>query len=89
MFIITDEIPKNCSYCTYCCGLLIISRPDRSRRHPDCPIRELPPHGRLIDADALQEYYEALDSDNGDYTESASETAETIANAPTILEASE
>lgn len=44
MFIITDEIPKNCSYCTYCCGLPIISRPDRSRRHPDCPIRELPPH---------------------------------------------
>ena len=52
-------------------------------------LMSISPHGRLIDADALQEYYEALDSDNGDYTESASETAETIANAPTILEASE
>lgn len=89
MIIITDEIPKSCSYCAYRCGLPIDERPDRDRRHPACPIRELPPHGRLIDADALQEYYEALDSDNGDYTESASETAETIANAPTILEASE
>jgi hypothetical protein len=49
---------------------------------------KMPPHGRLIDADALQEYYEALDADNGEYVESASETAETIANAPTILEAS-
>ena len=24
-------------------------------RHPDCPLIELPPHGRLIDADALWE----------------------------------
>ena len=89
MFIITDETPKNCSHCDYHCGLPIGSRPGWDSRHPSCPIRELPPHGRLIDADALQEYYEALDADNGDYTESASETAETLANAPTIWEESE
>jgi len=88
MFIITDEIPKYCSQCDYFCGLNITKRPAWDSRHPDCPIRELPPHGRLIDADALREHYEALYADNGDYTESASETAETIANAPTILEAS-
>ena len=49
---------------------------------------ELPTHGRLIDADALEEYYDNLDADNGEYIESASETAETIHNAPTVLEAS-
>lgn len=69
------------------------SKPSKAIYEEDCisttAINELPPHGRLIDADALQEHYEALDADNGDYTESASETAETIANAPTILEASE
>ncbi len=25
-------------------------------RHPDCPLVELPPHGRLIDADALMKH---------------------------------
>lgn len=41
MFIITDEIPKSCSYCDYHCGLPTILRPDLNSRHPDCPIREL------------------------------------------------
>ena len=27
-------------------------------RHPDCPLTELPPHGRLIDADALHKLFE-------------------------------
>lgn len=59
---------------------------ERGEIHPECPLKFLSPHGRLIDADALQEHYEALDADNGSYTEDASETAEAIANAPTILE---
>lgn len=25
----------------------------KKERHPDCPLIEVPPHGRLIDADAL------------------------------------
>ena len=100
--VIEMEMPKRCIDCEWyvryegdyvwchACrktGRMPIENAEKERAK-DCPLRELPPHGRLIDADALQEYYEALDSDNGDYTESASETAETIANAPTILEAS-
>lgn len=54
----------------------------------DCPLVELPPHGRLIDADELEEHYNALEADNGIYTEEAWETAEAIAHAPTILEES-
>lgn len=50
--------------------------------------QELLPHGRLIDADALAEYYDCLEADNGVYMEEAGETLETIENAPTILEAS-
>lgn len=57
MFIITDEIPKSCSYCTYCCGLPIISRPDRSRRHPSCPIREL----------SLNKGFGVIDKKTGEY----------------------
>ena len=46
------------------------------------------PHGRLIDADELEEYYDCLEADNGVYMEEAGETLETINNAPTVLEAS-
>lgn len=53
-----------------------------------CTLIELPPHGRLIDADLLEDCYNDIDSGNGDYKEEAWETAKAIANEPTILEAS-
>ena len=46
--------PENCDKCTHpTCTLWQNHEPDG--RHKDCPIIELPPHGRLIDADALWE----------------------------------
>ena len=91
MLIIDDTMPRNCEECVYLnqeyyyfCSLNDEVKTSLLKRPEECPIRELPPHGRLIDADDLQRYYEARDAD---YTESASETAETIANAPTIMEA--
>lgn len=37
-----------------------------TRRHPDCPLVHVPPHGRLIDADALRQtmYHEAFETDS-------------------------
>ena len=47
--------PENCDKCTHpTCTLWQNHEPDG--RHKDCPIIELPPHGRLIDADALKIY---------------------------------
>lgn len=44
--------PENCDKCTHpTCTLWQNREPDG--RHEDCPIIELPPHGRLIDADAF------------------------------------
>ena len=36
------------------------------KRRDDCPLVELPPHGRLIDADALRQtmYHEAFETDS-------------------------
>ena len=48
------EMPKSCEDCmleSYC-GLWVLLK-DRPSRHPDCPLVPIPPHGRLIDADAL------------------------------------
>ena len=63
------EIPKSCFYCPFrekvnpddyvCMALnkefeetfsLIVGK-----RHKDCPLIEVPPHGRLIDVDKLEE----------------------------------
>lgn len=52
------------------------------KRHPDCPMTELPiPHGRLIDADVACEKYKDEDS-------LIAELAyRKIRNAPTVIEA--
>lgn len=56
------NMPKNCAECPcehYECMLLEKDAEDimpyftGDKRHPDCPLIELPPHGRLVDADAL------------------------------------
>ena len=59
------EMPKNCAECRfrqyeYCdmqrqdvYAVNIMDYALSLERHPDCPLIELPPHGRLIDADEL------------------------------------
>ena len=49
------EMPNVCAYCfidSSECNLHSSVNIWRER-HPDCPLIELPPHGRLIDADEL------------------------------------
>jgi hypothetical protein len=48
-----------------------------NRRHPNCPLIELPPHGRLIDADAIQDYN----------VETFGQRLLIIDTAPTVIEA--
>ena len=50
----------NCFICNRCEGNCDISDADYlpNKRPDDCPLVELPPHGRLIDADALEFLYE-------------------------------
>ena len=51
----------------------------KCERHPDCPLIELPPHGRLIDADAIQDYN----------VETFGQRLLIIDTAPTVIEGSE
>ena len=76
------EMPENC----FDCEIGSCSLKDRLKyiedRHPDCPLVEIrTPHGRLIDADALDKELRRKWNygDNG----------VTIENAATILEAEE
>lgn len=59
----------------------------RMARHPDCPMIELPPHGRLIDADMMEkECCHGCKYENNKYA-NCIDCA--LANAPTIIPAEE
>ena len=95
------EMPKTCCAC-FCargneCGI--------TRYEPtfaewyedgvkDCPLIPVPPHGRLIDADALEEHDGWL-RDSMYFAQESSHThiqfiyANDIINAPTVIEAEE
>lgn len=60
----------------------IILRKRGERRPTECPLVEVPKHGRLIDADALN-FSSMLDSIDQGIAE------ETVMDAPTIIEAEE
>lgn len=62
-YIVPKDKPKSCKYCrfldriTYECELSKEDYADFKEQYEHCPLIEVPtPHGRLIDADALNTY---------------------------------
>ena len=54
----------------------------------NCPLIELPPHGRLIDAD-IAEVIVCDESESGDFNDGILYAADWIASQPTVIEAEE
>lgn len=99
------KLPDNCLECPLetdygTCGyysLFVEAGHDSEvwKRRDDCPLVEVPPHGRLIDADALERMF--ADIDNAPYSGfdgeeafySAADAAQIIRLAPTIIPAEE
>lgn len=84
------EMPKNCYECPMesanWCNILE-KRAESIDRHQDCPLIEIPPHGRLIDADELlKRKGDAYDS-RGHLLYAVGTGS--IVTAPTIIEAEE
>ena len=78
-------MPKNCTGCKICCGLPYQHRDVKGRR-PDCPLVELPPHGRLIDIKSVEEgKFVTVGNDYQRWWNGALESV--IDNAPTVIEA--
>lgn len=72
----------------YCGALNTEASHEENNRHSDCPLIELPPHGRLIDADALvmsDKPVSRMMMFGGQFVYTQSE----IDNAPTIIESEE
>ncbi len=70
--------------------------PIREKRMDNCPLVPVPPHGRLIDADALEHDFreDAEDAWNKEaspisWADAFDELADMVAEAPTIIPASE
>ena len=102
------KIPNCCEECKFCyafqngpydiyvkCTLLnrLIPKDDKPKRD-DCPLIELPQHGRLIDAEELKEWINSwfdMDKYYHPYSKGKSiptaELLDIIENIPTILEA--
>ena len=85
------EMPTNCGECPMICedDLCRITKGGRTikDRPPHCPLIEIPPHGRLIDADAFEKqnaYFWNRDFINPKYSETL---ADLVNAAPTIIEA--
>lgn len=101
------EMPKACRECPLetdygTCGYYSLyveagHDSDYEKRRDDCPLIELPPHGRLIDADELIKVFKAhhdLFPEDGGIFELAERDAfqlsiADVVNAPTIIPAEE
>ena len=94
------EMPKNCleceatatdywgKYCTFT-GIDCLN----IGRQKNCPLVEMPPHGRLIDADALLESIKEARKKDPDvedvYIDDYFTVAEWVVSAPAIIESEE
>ena len=84
--------PKCCGECAnWECDLWmnLDERQLHKECHKDCPIIELPPHGRLGDLDALMQKYERLIKQGDISPRSGAYVKVFLADAPTIIEAEE
>jgi len=106
IYISNLEMPKNCWSCPFVDGDDGFCHVDGLSRDPnektDCPLVPVPPHGRLIDADALTDaidstdwYHQAPNKEMVHGANSAEHQAwykeqdvyATVENAPTIIPA--
>ena len=101
------EMPTRCGRCDMCiteadgnidahkeCCITGAIIDNLGEKMEDCPLVEIPPHGRLIDADALEAYVRrlctmAFGEGNGPYYFAYKSLAKLVSKAPTIIEAEE
>ena len=99
IYIKDMKMPKSCAVCPFCnyygaCVLFSYGIPARYNMNPHkerpswCELKELPLHGRLIDADVLANEIEN-ETLGGYWGDSWRTLREIIADAPTILKAEE
>ena len=106
VYIKNMEMPSSCDECELCtcyvledgteenyrCVITFYPIHEFDERHEYCPLVSVPPHGRLIDADALEQDTQKrllICNKNGNQFQKPYEVMRAIALAPTIIEAEE
>lgn len=83
IYIKDMEMPGHCGYCRFRYdGICHVLQKTQYSREKDCPLISAPPHGRLIDADALFKEMERkgwCDNADRDIAENL------VLDAPTII----
>lgn len=91
VYIKNWKMPECCGACSLCyshCAITGSKVGDDTvseKRLDDCPLYDVPPHGRLIDADEMRD--EWLINGENDYIYDTNSFLDSIDNAPTIIEA--
>ena len=93
-YIVPRNKPDRCTNCTfmdkitYDCKLMYGNDyPDFEAQYNNCPLIELPPHGRLIDADELKSKFRHGNGDDDADSAWISTIRRFITQADTIIEA--
>lgn len=98
VYIIDMKMPKSCWNCCVerdadCVVYKGVASASyyKKNRHPDCPLIEIPKHGRLIDADALEKSLseELLLNDKKHLESTWNDAVAIVFDAPTIIPAEE
>lgn len=91
------KIPKNCVMCFYINECKAISggmTPEQihnctEQRHERCPLVEIPPHGRLIDKDKLEDVFWDILNEPEKYDKPLHCMMLELQTAPTVIESEE
>jgi len=84
--------PKNCHECKNgWCNLWEQNKNMTTGKHPDCPMKELPPHKELCDKDKLKEATKntVFQNSRGEVYQIGKAIAMMIDQAPVVVEATE
>ena len=87
------EMPDKCGHCRFAtafeCEVTKNFITTFNVRQSDCPLVPVPPHGRLIDADALVDSFDPSDFWNPDAEDNCFAAIHVVNCAPTVIEAEE
>ena len=91
-YIVPRDKPKRCTYCNFFnrdyrdCKLQRVVYDSLDKQYKNCPLIELPPHGRLIDIKSVEDgKFVTVGNDYQRWWNGALESV--IDNAPTVIEA--
>ena len=95
-FLVKMDTPNRCCDCPMCYDYILCRLAGKEFGEIECveivadwcPLIKIPPHGRLIDADAL-EHIIAQFSLNWEYGQGISDCWDDLLAAPTVIEAEE